>query len=336
MEERNPEEISLRELVGILLKHKILILGIVCIALLLSSVYVFLIADSIYQAKAGIEILPTSTGVSSFEKENEPKLIIDNYIEWLGDTKFLEKVSNRLESENISINEKVLNRIITANKGKDGKTVLLSVDYKQKKEVAPIINAIVAVITEEASVYVKERINKQMLIIDEQIELEELTYEDSLSKYREYISTPDSLSKLQSEININESLVVQLKANLMSGNIGQSQSKQKLEQDIAEIEEKIDIMQNKLIDATYLDRSLKRGLNSSLASYESLREVKDKLEMAYSYYRDNSNTDVLSYAVEPEGASWPNRKLIIFVSLIVGIGIAFLAAFAIEYFKYGK
>lgn len=336
MEEKNFEEISLRELIGILLKYKVLILIIVSIALLLSLAYAFLIAESIYQAEAEIEILPTSTGVDSFDQENDTKIIIDTYIEWVGDNRFLEKVSNRLESEDIDINSKVLNDIIKANKGKDGKSISLVAKYKHKAEAAPIINAVVAVITEEAAAHIREQLNRQMLMVDKQIELEELTYEKALSKYKEYASTPDSFSKLQAEKNINESLIVELKAYLISGNIGMGQSKQKLERDIAEIEKNIVVIQNKIVDATYLYETLIRSLNSSLERYEYLRGDKEKLEMAYLYYRDNSNIYVLSYGVEPDAASSPNRKVIILASLVIGMGIAILAAFTIEYFKNGK
>lgn len=336
MEEKNFEEISLRELIGILLKYKVLILVIVSIALLLSLAYAFLIAESIYQAEAEIEILSTNTGISSFDQEDDKKIIIDTYAEWVGDNRFLEKVSDRLESEDIDIDSKVLNDIIKANKGKDGKSISLVAKYKHKAEAAPIINAVVAVITEEAAAHIREQLNRQMLIVDEQIEQEELTYEKALSKYKEYASTPDSLSRLQTEKNIYESLIVELKAYLISGNIGQGQSKQKLMQDIAEIEENIVILQNKLFDSTYLDRTLIRSLNSSLERYESFSEEKEKLERAYSYYRDNSNIAVLSYGVEPDAASSPNRKVIILESLVIGMVIAILAAFTIEYFKNGK
>lgn len=336
MEQKNYEEISVRELIRILYKHRILIISAIGISLLLSFTYAFLIAESMYTAKADIAVTDIGTGVTSFDRENDPKTVIDVYLKWMNDLEFMDKVSRKLQSENINLDKNALNSIISATKGKDGVSMSITALHKEKDEAAPIANAAVAVLSEEASVYIRELIKQQITITEEQVRLGEESYQNALAEYKKYVSNPESLSKIQSRIDVLESVLVQLKANLMSGNYGQGISKQQLEKDIAEKEEKLNALHELLVDASYMDRALKRELNSSLSIFEARSEEVDKFRLAEEYYQEGSNIKIMSYATEPNSPISPKRKDIIILSLLAGACIGVLATFTIEYIRKTK
>jgi capsular polysaccharide biosynthesis protein len=334
LEEKNMDEISLRELIEILYKHKRMITAIVVISLLISFLYCFLIAEPIYQAKAEIDITEIRTGANEFDKANDPKNNTDNYIKWIQDPKFIDAVSKKLESKNINIDNDILRRVMFATKGKDGVSISLIAKYKEKKYVSQIANTIAEVLDKQASVYLAEQLQQQIAIIEERIKLVLADSEQALEKYKTHLSNPDSLEKLQSELDVNKSVLAQLKTNLISGNIGSGKDKKQLEHDITTLEEKLNMLHEKLADANYMDRTLKREIDSLLTIYESHGIEYDSLKLAEEYYKNRSNIKIVSYAVEPMDSVGPRKMMIIAIAAVMGLMIGAFIAFFIEYWKY--
>lgn len=327
------EEISLRELFGILYKRRFVVIGITVASVLLSLVYSFFIAVPIYHAQAEIKVNDMDTGAVAFDKANSAGDTVDALLEKMKDLQFMEQVSKSLEMKDIEISRATLKLAIYSSKGKDGRSIVISVKYKGKKEAAPIANSAVDVLGEYLSQYLDERMQKQLDIAEEQIRLGKATAEEALFKYKEYVSGTESLIKLQSEIDINKSVLIQLKSNLMSGNTGLGKSKRQIEQDITTLEEEIQLLHERLAEESLRDRLYNKDLNSSLAIYSLLRNEYEKLKIGEMYLSGNSNMEIISHAVEPEAVYSPNRKLIIISSLVLGICIGILVAITIEYFK---
>jgi uncharacterized protein involved in exopolysaccharide biosynthesis len=168
------------------------------------------------------------------------------------------------------------------------------------------------------------------------MELERVKAEEALSDYKDYLAEPESVQKLQADLKINEALLVQLEANLISGNIGTGKSKEQLEQDIIYLKGEIGSLKVKLRDEYVKDKLFDEDLKSIMRVYTSLEDEYNKLKLAELYLETKSNVSILSYAVEPESAGWPNIKFITAVSLTLGILISFFTAFTIEYFKLRK
>lgn len=330
------EEISLKELIEILKKYKYLIIGVITISVVISFIYSFLILVPTYYTQSVIEINGINTGVSIFEQKNHPAAITTELVNQSKNPQFMEQVSKVLKDRDIQISGADLSKILSLNIGKDGKTVILSVRYEVKKDVVQIANTAIDVIKQYSSDYLKGELEEQLTNTGERMELAKSNVEEALSQYKQYLAEPESIIKLQSKVNLKESLLVQLKANLISGNIGAGSSKNQLEQNIKNLEGEIEVLNVKLLDEYHIDKLHDEDLKSTFRVYTSLKDEYSRLKLAEMYLDSKSNFNILSYAVEPESASWPNRKLIVIVSLIVGIGIASLAALAIEYFKNGK
>ncbi|HQL36464.1 MAG TPA: Wzz/FepE/Etk N-terminal domain-containing protein [Bacillota bacterium] len=300
LERKNVGDLSLRELIEILIKHKILIMGIIVGVLIFSIIYSFFIAVPVYNAEAEVEINKANTGVGKFDKDYYSNAIIDALLKQMKDSQYTEQVSKVLESKNIYISNSSLMEIISSSKGKNGKTILLSAKYIDKKEVAHIVNASADVLQKLSAQYMREKIQEQLVITGERIELARKNVEAALLKYNENIAGQEGIDKQQAGISISEFL-----------------SEQPINIDL-------------------IDKLYGNDLIPSIEIYKLLKIEYNRLKLFEAYLNTNSNAYILSYAAEPESASWPNRKLIVIVSLIVGIGIASLSALTIEYFKNGK
>ena len=300
MERKNVGDLSLRELIEILIKHKILIMGIIVGVLIFSIIYSFFIAVPVYNAEAEVEINKVNTGVITFDGNYNSSIIIDVLFKQIKDSQYFEQVSKALEGKNIHISNSDLMAIISSSKGVNGRTIILSAKYKEKKDIAHIVNAAADILCELSARYMREEIQRQLAVTEEQIDLARKNVETALLKYNENITGQEGIYKQQADISISEFLLKQP------------------------------------INIDLIDKLYSNDLIPSIELYKLLKIEYNRLKLFEAYLNTNSNAYILSYAAEPESASWPNRKLIVIVSLIVGIGIASLSALTIEYFKNGK
>ncbi len=300
MGEKDLEDISLRELIGILIKYKILIIGIIVVAVIFSIIYSFFIAVPVYHAVAEVEINKANTGVSKFDEDYYSNAIIDALLKQMKDLQYTEQVSKVLQSKNVQINSSTLMTIISSSKGVNGRTIIISAKYKEKKEVTHIVNAAADVLHELSAQYIREKIRQQLVITGERVELARKNVETALLEYNENIAEQEDIDKQQAGISISEFLSEQL------------------------------------INIDLIDKLYSNDLIPSIEVYKSLKIEYNRLKIAETYFNTNSNVYTLSDAVEPEAASSPNRNSIIFLSVIAGLCIGLFAAFAIEWFKYEK
>jgi capsular polysaccharide biosynthesis protein len=330
------EELSLKELVKILYRRRNLIMWTVIIAVLLSLIYSFFIAVPLYYAQAICQVKGLNTGVYTFEQENSISAIIDELLEQVREPEYLEQVSKALAGINIQITGNELQGLLSFGKGADDNTIIATARCKEKKDAAEIANKAADVLCGYSSDYYREKLQPHLAYAWERMELERVKAEEALSDYKDYLAEPESVQKLQADLKINEALLVQLEANLISGNIGTGKSKEQLEQDIIYLKGEIEVLRRKLLDESNRDKLYNEDLRSLFKVYNALKEEYNRLKFAELYLETKSNVSILSYAVEPESAGWPNIKFITAVSLTLGILISFFTAFTIEYFKLRK
>lgn len=291
MEEGNMEEISLRELIGIMNKYKFLIIGVIILSAIISVFYSTFVAVPVYQAQAEVEINKVNSGVVTFDGNYNSSIIVDALLRKMKDLQYAEQVSKILESRNINISNTDLMLIISSSKGANGGTIVLSAKHKEKKEIAYIANAAVDALCELSAQYMREEIQQQLAIIEEQIDLARKNVEAALLDYEENETGLERDGKHQLEVNISEYLSAQL---------------------------------------------VNDDLISSIEVYKSLKIEYNRLKLFETYFNNNSNAQILSYAIEPKTSSSPDREDMIFLSVIAGLCVGILAAFTIEWFKYEK
>ncbi len=327
---------SIKDLARKLYKHKALFIGIIVASLMASFIYSFFIAVPMYRAQAECEIDGLSTGLSAFGSDNYPRDIEHALFERLDDPQFMEQVSKVLAGDNIQISGSELNKLLVFSKQSDGKSILISSRYQVRKDVPHIANVAAKVFSEYSAQYLREKIKQQLIYIERQIEMGKAKAEEALTQYTAALSGSESISRLQSEVDLNEALLVQLKANMISGNVGMGKSGSELEQDIAKLEKDILSQREKLIDVKLRDKLYSEDMEASLEVYAALKQDHIRLKLVETYLESESNVRVTSYAEEPESSSSPDRKMIMILSLFAGICASVLTVFAVEYFKHQR
>ncbi|HYF75358.1 MAG TPA: Wzz/FepE/Etk N-terminal domain-containing protein, partial [Candidatus Nitrosocosmicus sp.] len=220
MKEKGLEEISLGELYEIVRKRRLLILGIIIASLLISAVYAFFLAVPVYKAEALLEVMDIDPGIESQNTAFKAENATNAYIRLLKTPQFINKLASELKAENINIDKAILSKVIAVKEEDDDESITLSAEYKEKAEVAAIVDASVAILCKEASMYAVTQIQREMTAVEERIKLGKAEYEKALTQYDKTSPGTETVSKLQSDLRVNEAILAQLKANLISGNVG--------------------------------------------------------------------------------------------------------------------
>jgi len=300
LEEKNMDEIGFRELVGIVNKHKVLIIAIFIISAICSIIYSCFAVVTMYQAKAEVEINKVDTGVMTFDEDYSSGVIIGALLKQMEDPQYTEQVSKVLESKNIHISNSDLMAIISSSKGVNGRTIILTAKYKEKKDVAHIANAAADTLCELSSRYMREEIQQQLIIIEKQIELGRKNVDTELQRHKVNAAGQEGIDIQQSGIHVSEYLSVQH------------------------------------VDESYINGLYNDDLIPSIEVYKSLKVEYNRLKLIETYLNTNSNAYILLHAVEPEDSISPNRKGIIVLSMIAGLCVGILAAFTVEWLKHEK
>jgi len=297
LKRENIGDMSAKEMAEILNKHRMLFSGIIIISIFLSIIYSFFVAVPIYQARAEVEINKANTGASIIDSIYNSNIIIDELLRQTKELQYAEQLGKALAIKNIHINISDLMTIITSSKGANGRSIILSVKNKEKKETVHVVNTAADTLLELSDQYIKEEIQKQLSIIEDRIKLGRENIEKALLMYNKNKEGSEGIDKGQRRISISEILPMQP------------------------------------IDESLIEGLYDNDLIPSIEVYKSLKMERIRLKIAEEYLHTSQSAYVLSYAEEPISAIWPNKKLIVSASFVVGIGVAFLSAFAIEYFK---
>ncbi len=282
------EEISLRELIEILLKRKKIIAVITAVAIIASGVISFLVLDPVYEAKAilmasGINAKAQSQhGTQGIEEllnnmSQYPQMSIEAYKEQIKNPQILDQTIDELSLREQDINRVHLRDMITLNTIKDTNLITISVKNKDKVLAANIANTLAKKFTIHVSEIAKAQADKSSNHIKSQLEVEKENLDEAMLEYKNYLSQPQGLIELQKEVDSKTDLITQYKTDLLD----------------AEIEEKKVIASLEVANKELQNTSEKIVLNKSIDD--------DPLLTQYAADKDDKTTkDVLNINLKSE------------------------------------
>lgn len=284
----NLEEISLRELIEILLKRKKIIAIITAVAIIASGVISFLVLDPVYEAKAilmasGINAKaqpqPGTQGIEELlnNMSQYPQMSIEAYKEQIKNPQILDQTIDELSLREQDINRVHLRDMITLNTIKDTNLITISVKNKDKVLAANIANTLAKKFTIHVSEIAKAQADKSSNHIKSQLEVEKENLDEAMLEYKNYLSQPQGLIELQKEVDSKTDLITQYKTDLLD----------------AEIEEKKVIASLEVANKELQNTSEKIVLNKSIDD--------DPLLTQYAADKDDKTTkDVLNINLKSE------------------------------------
>jgi len=273
------EEISLRELIEILLKRKIFIIAITAIAVLAAGIISFFVLNPIYEAK----VVLMASNISALNKEQEgthnikelldsisqyPQMSIEAYKEQIKNPNIMEQTIKELNLDEKDINRLTLRNMITLNTVKDTNLITISVKNKDKVLAENIANTVANKFTVHVSEIAKTQADKSSNYIKTQLEIEKAKLDEALVEYKHYLAQPQGLTELEKEVSTKIDLVNTYKTKLLDIEINEK----KIVASLNAAEKELDKTSEKLL--------LKKSIvdDSLIASYaegETGKKLKD-------------------------------------------------------------
>lgn len=289
------EEITLRELIEILLRQKKLIAGITAIAVVLSIVLSFFILDPIYEGK----VILMASGISSQQVKEQPggvegfldtlsqyqysHMSIETYKEQINNPQVLQQTMDELKLGDRGITRRGLKDMIKLETIKDTNLITITIEYSDKKLAADIANTIASKFTNFVSEKAKEQATKSSVYIKQQMDIEKQNLDKALLEYKEYLSQPRGLNELQKEVDSKLNLITQYKTDLMDTNIEEQKIRASLsaaEGQLKNTPQKITVIRS-LLDEPYISQALKDSTGKSSEELFGVRVEAEEINSAH-------------------------------------------------------
>lgn len=285
------QEISLRELIEIILKGKYFIITITIIALLASGILSFFILDPVYEAKTVIVVnqptLPKIQGqgletlVDTLSKM--PSINAQTYASQVKTAVVLrnviEKVGLDLKEYPISIFSKKIS--VSNIKGTD--LLEITVEDKDPKLAANIANTLAQEFVHFVSTTNQDRMSKALAFLETQVKGEQAKLYENVEKMKEFLKQPNGVAEIEQEISTKLTLLSQLKGELVKMDIEKVSLQEGIEAGekiLANIPMRVELKKN-LFDNPALYQTLAENRGMTVSSVANLELKSEEINPVY-------------------------------------------------------
>lgn len=290
------EEISLRELIQILINQKKLIAVITIVSIIFSVVFSFFIMSPVYEGKAilmasGInnrqQVIQQPEGVERFldtlSQYQYSQMSIETYKEQINNPQILQQTIDELKLEERNITRRDLKEMINLGTIKDTNLITITIEYSDKILARDIANTIAKKFTDFVSEKAKEQATKSSNYIKQQMDVEKKNLDQVLLEYKDYLSQPRGLNELQKELDSKLELITQYKTDLMNTNIEEQKIRASLsaaEGQLNSTPQKITVNRS-LLDEPYVAQALKDSTGKDSKELFGVRVEAEEVNAAY-------------------------------------------------------
>ena len=220
------EEISLRELIEILIKRKNIIILITAFAVLTAGIASYFILSPQYEAKMVLMTSNLSEQIQGItETENGkvdkvldavsqyPNMNLETYREQIKTPEVMAKTIKDLGLEDIYSVESLASRI-NLETIKDTQLITIKMQHKDPTKAANIINKVGENFISVVEANAKERVTKTSENIKEQMEVEKKKYDEALIELKEFLSQSRNADELELELDAKLEQITSFKTKL--------------------------------------------------------------------------------------------------------------------------
>lgn len=237
------DEISLREIIEVLLKGWRLIAIITAICVLFSGVFSFFIQEPVYEAKTIL--------MASFAKATTPKgntilmksidsdkltnwqdnseeiagildsisanltMNVQTYKEQIESSKILQQVIDEMDLGKIGINRSVLRGLVELETIKDTNLINIKVTHKDPMLAAEIANTLTKVFAASIIDMTRQQTSKSAQFLKEQMEIEKRNLDEATLEQKEFLSQPRGVDELRQEFDSKLLMLTTFKTQLV-------------------------------------------------------------------------------------------------------------------------
>lgn len=294
------EEISLRELIEILIKQKKIIAIITIVAIIASGILSFFILDPVYQARTILMASGMNTKAANGAEtkgiddilENiskYPQMTIEAYKEQIRNPQILDQVIKELKLDEKDINRVTLKNMIELSTIKDTNLITITVKNNDKLLATDIANTIAKKFTIHVSDIAKNQAEKSSNYVKTQMEIEKAKLDEALVEYKEYLSQPQGLDEIKSEIESKTELITDYKARLIGLDVELKKVSASLESNkktLLNINEKIVLKKSILDDSLISDIAIEKS-NERIETLYNISMETEEINEVYQELKNN-------------------------------------------------
>jgi succinoglycan biosynthesis transport protein ExoP len=219
------EEISLRELVEILVRGRRTIALITIMAVLVAGVASFFVVDPSYEARAIVMVnqaqpAPPEQGTPEFltSLTRLPQMTIATYVAQVKNPVILRRV---IEDYDLTDKYTVaqLAAKVSVNTPKDTNLMEIKVQDKDPKLAADIANSLAAELVSFVSATNQQRVQASARVLKNQIDSEEKSMSQGADELKAWLQEPRSVTELQADLDAGLELLKELKGEVVTARL---------------------------------------------------------------------------------------------------------------------
>ncbi len=219
------EEISLRELIEILIKRRILIVSITVVSILLGGIVSFLVLEPVYETRMVLMASQFTDKIQATERQGEgidnilnslsnyPTMTLETYRQQITAPRVMRETISQLGLED-EYDVESLAKDITLETIKDTNLISIKMQHINSEKAAEIVNAVGENFVDFVAVKAKENATTSSAYIENQIEIEKAKLDEALEELKEFLSQPRGVSELSKEIEARLRQITDYKTNL--------------------------------------------------------------------------------------------------------------------------
>jgi polysaccharide biosynthesis transport protein len=233
----NYNEISIREIIEVLLKGWRLIAIITAISLLFSGSYSFFIQEPIYEAKTIMMASYATEKLTSLQKNNEdiagildtisayPTMTMQTYKEQIKSSKILQQVINELDLGKYEINRTKLRDMVSLETIKDTNLIAVKVTHTDRMLAVDIANTLAKEFTSSITDMTRQQASKSSQFLRGQLEVEKGNLDEATLELKEYLSQPKGANELRQEFDSKLLMLTTFKTQLVQKEVELNKAK---------------------------------------------------------------------------------------------------------------
>ncbi|QUH25052.1 GumC family protein [Serpentinicella alkaliphila] len=206
------EEISIRELIEILIRRKGIIIGSTVVCVLVSFIMSFFILEPVYETKMVLMASNFSDRLQANSVDNSninkildslsqyPSMTLETYRQQIKAPRVLRETIQLLGLED-EYDIESLSRNITLETIKDTNLISIKMKHNDPEKAAQIVNKVGENFINFVSSKAQEHASKSSLFIENQMEVEKEKLEAALEELKEFLSEPKGVSELGLELD---------------------------------------------------------------------------------------------------------------------------------------
>ena len=291
------EEITLRELIEIILRGKWTIAAITIAAILVSGIFSFFIISPTYEARTTLMVSPMvqSSGQARQNSAYDtllsylsqyPQMSLETFRVQVTNPHILNQVIDALNLDRNQYSLNALSNMISAEAVKDTNLIRISVKAKDPELAAKIANTLAPIYVDYLSATLQEQMGKSAAYVEHQMQEEQKNLEAATEALKNFLAQPQSVNELQKDVDAKLEQLTQFKTMLNELEVQENATRASLESAKAMLAKEPKILE--------VERSIMSDPVMAGIAGEKVGNISDVLDLTVKSQEINQNYTLLS------------------------------------------